>query len=208
MFRSFFSLFMVWLFLLVTACGSSGPARVESEPVAEPDFQSAVFRLGYGDVVKVSVWKNPEMSVEVPVRPDGFISLPLLGDVPAGGRTPQETAEDIEQRLTRYLRSPRVSLIVTQLNSAEFMNRVRVVGAVAAPKSLTWREGMTVLDLVLEAGGFNEFAAPESSKLYRKADGSTRIYPVFLESILEDGRLKTNYDLYPGDVVSVPERRF
>jgi len=98
--------------------------------------------------------------------------------------------------------------IVEELNSAEFQNRVRIVGGIAEPKSISHRDGMTVIDLVLEAGGVNEFSSPEGARLYRTIDGQPRVFPVYLQSILQDGILDTNYLLQPGDVISVPERRF
>ncbi len=195
--------------LMISACGSSGGRAVVSDlPPASTSSQTQVYRLGTGDMVRVNVWKNPDLSVEVPVRPDGFISVPLVGDVRAGGRTTGEIARETEQQLQQFIRSPQVSIIVTNLVSNEFLNRVRVVGAVAEPKSISHRDGMTVLDLVLEAGGLTDFASAQNAKLYRKSGGETLAYPLFLKSILEDGMLETNYVLAPGDVISIPERRF
>jgi len=197
------------LALVLIGCGTSGGVLEEELRPPEPEVgESPEYRLGSGDIVSVSVWKNPDLSVRVPVRPDGYISVPLVGDVLAGNLTPSEIARDTETKLLQYIRTPKVSIIVEELNSDEFKNRVRVVGGVAEPKSISHREGMTVLDLVLEAGGVNEFASPEAAKLYRPVDGVTKIYPVYLESILKDGVLDTNYSLYPGDVISIPERRF
>ena len=194
---------------LMTGCFSTGGQLAEEyRPPEQPASETPQYRLGAGDIVSVSVWKNPDLSVRVPVRPDGYISVPLVGDVLAGQRTPDEIARDTEDKLLQFIRTPKVSIIVEELNSDEFKNRVRVVGGVAEPKSISHREGMTVLDLVLEAGGVNEFASPESAKLYRTSNGDTKIYPVYLESILKDGVLDTNYGLYPGDVISIPERRF
>ncbi|MFT6308600.1 MAG: polysaccharide export outer membrane protein [Halioglobus sp.] len=166
------------------------------------------FRLGTGDVINVSVWKNPDLSARVPVRPDGYVSLPLVGEVLAGGRTPMEIAQDTEQKLTQFIRTPKVSVIIEEIPSAEFQNRVRVVGGVAEPKSISHRDGMTVIDLVLEAGGVNEFASPNAAKLYRKIDGMAREFEIYLDDILSKGMLDTNYRLVPGDVITIPERRF
>lgn len=200
---------LIFVALVLAGCGSRGGVLPEEFRPPEQELSaSPEYRLGAGDIVSVSVWKNPDLSVRVPVRPDGYISVPLVGDVLAGKRTPDEIARDTEGKLLQYIRTPKVSIIVEELNSDEFKNRVRVVGGVADPKSLSHREGMTVLDLVLEAGGVNEFASPESSKLYRTINGDTKIYPVYLESILKEGVLDTNYGLLPGDVISVPERRF
>jgi len=200
---------LVLLTIFLIGCGGRGGVLSEEFRPPEPSASSsAEYLLGAGDIVSVNVWKNPDLSVRVPVRPDGYISVPLVGDVLAGKRTPDAIARDTEAKLLQYIRTPKVSIIVEELNSDEFKNRVRVVGGVAEPKSISHREGMTVLDLVLEAGGVNEFASPESAKLYRTVNGETNIYPVYLESILKDGVLDTNYNLFPGDVISVPERRF
>ena len=195
--------------LLAGGCvGGGGTLPEDQRPPPIESSATPEYRLGPGDIVAVSVWKNPDLSVEVPVRPDGYISVPLVGDVLAGRRTPAEIAADTENKLTRFIRTPQVSIIVTELNSAEFQNRVRVVGGVAEPKSISHRDGMTVIDLVLEAGGVNEFASPDAARLYRTVDGETRTYPVFLDAILKDGVVDTNYPLIPGDVISIPERRF
>lgn len=200
---------VILLTVILAGCGSRGGVLPEEFRPPEPAIStSAEYLLGAGDIVSVNVWKNPDLSVRVPVRPDGYISVPLVGDVLAGKRTPDAIARDTEAKLLQYIRTPKVSIIVEELNSDEFKNRVRVVGGVADPKSISHREGMTVLDLVLEAGGVNEFASPESAKLYRTVNGETNLYPIYLDSILKEGVLDTNYPLYPGDVISIPERRF
>ena len=201
--------------LLLGACASSpdtaakdaaaGPAKNVHAP---PGFGVGEYRIGVDDGIRVSVWRNPELSITVPVRPDGKISVPLVGDVQAGGNTPEEVAAIIESELSRYVRNPSVSVIVTQLRSHEFLTRIRVTGAVRAPRSMPYRQGMTVLDAVLEAGGVNEFAAPGRTKLYRKSDTGTKVKKVDLDDILQKGKLKTNYDLMPGDIITVPERIF
>lgn len=196
------------LLALVGCAGTRGPLSDDLRP-AEPDTAAQPeFRLGQGDIIVVNVWKNPDLQVRVPVRPDGFISVPLVNDVLAGGKTPTEVAAEIESRLTQFIRTPQVSVIVEELNSAEFQNRVRVVGGVAEPKSIAHRDGMTVIDLVLEAGGVTDFANPDRARLIRNVDGVTESYPVYLEDILVGGNIDTNYRLVPGDVISIPERRF
>ncbi len=157
------------------------------------------------------MWRNPELSTTVPVRPDGKISMPLIGDVNAGGHTPEEVATTIRQKLSTYIREPNVAVILVELRSHEFLSRVRITGAVRTPRSITYRQGMTVLDAVLEAGGVNDFAAPNRTKLYRKDNRDktrTDIYDIELGDILNKGKLATNYPLLPGDVVTVPERLF
>ncbi|WP_220348925.1 polysaccharide biosynthesis/export family protein [Alkalilimnicola ehrlichii] len=116
--------------------------------------------IGPDDQLQVEVWRNPDLSVSVPVRPDGMVSVPLIGDVPAGGQTPQQVADSIEEKLRHYIREPQVTVIVTELRSHEFISRVRVTGAVGAPMSLPYRQGMTVLDAVLEAGGLPSLPLP------------------------------------------------
>jgi polysaccharide export outer membrane protein len=134
--------------------------------------------------------------------------MPLIGDVQAGGLTPEQVASDIQKKLLLYIRDPRVVVMVTQLVSHEFLSRVRVTGAVVEPTSLPFRQGMTVLDVVLEAGGVNEFASANRTKLYRKENGKTKIYDVRLGDILNKGKLETNMPLKPGDVITIPESVF
>ena len=141
----------------------------QQAPKLNPQAQAVTaYRIGVDDEVKVSVWQNPGLDVSVPVRPDGKISVPLVGDIDAGGRTPEEVAADIQDKLKTYVRDPQVTVILTQLRSHEYLSRVRVTGAVHQPVSVPYRQGMTVLDAVLAAGGTNEFAASDSTELYRK----------------------------------------
>ena len=198
---------LIGLVLALAAC-AAGP-RPGEMPTADPSIQAVdVYRIGVDDILRVSVWQNPDLNVEVPVRPDGNISVPLAGDVAAGGRTPQEVAESIREKLSSYLRDPNVTVILTELRSHEYLARVRVTGAVRSPVSVPYRQGMTVLDAVLEAGGPNEFAAADRTLLHRKADGGSRAYPVHLDRILKRGELATNHAVQPGDVITVPERTF
>lgn len=166
------------------------------------------YRIGVDDRLQVSVWRNPELSVSVPVRPDGKISVPLIGDVEAAGRAPTELAENIKRQLSSYIRDPSVVVTVTEMRSNEFVSRVRVTGAVRTPRSMPYRQGMTILDAVLESGGLNDFASPNRTKLYRRLKGKTEVFEVELGDILNKGRLETDLLLRPGDVISVPERLF
>lgn len=187
----------------VTTTGS------QQAPKLNPQAQAVTaYRIGVDDEVKVSVWQNPGLDVSVPVRPDGKISVPLVGDIDAGGRTPEEVAADIQDKLKTYVRDPQVTVILTQLRSHEYLSRVRVTGAVHQPVSVPYRQGMTVLDAVLAAGGTNQFAAADNTELYRKEGEGTRAYAVRLDRILQKGDLSTNYPVAPGDVITVPERVF
>ena len=191
--------------VLVAGC-ESVPAPVDARDRVSTNVEE--YRIGADDRVQVTVWRNPELSVTAPVRPDGKISVPLIGDVEAGGRTPGEVAENIKKQLAVYIREPNVAVIITELRSHEFLSRVRVTGAVRAAKSLPYRQGMTVLDVVLEAGGVNDFASANRTKLYRKSKDKTQVFEIELGNILNKGRLETNLFLRPGDVITVPERLF
>jgi polysaccharide export outer membrane protein len=195
--------------LIVVGCASVSevpqPADGAAQALANVEGD---YRIGLDDRVQVNVWRNPELSVIAPVRPDGKISVPLIGEVEAGGQTPSEVAENIRKRLSAYIREPNVAVILTELRSHEFLSRVRVTGAVRTPRSMPHRQGMTVLDVVLEAGGVNDFASPNRTKLYRKLKDKTEVFAIELGDILNKGRLETNLLLRPGDVITVPERLF
>jgi len=192
------------LSVLLAGCASSGYSTAGAPPDGDPVVDA--YRIGVDDVVQVSVWGSPDLGVTAPVRPDGMISVPLLGDVKAGGRTPSEVSADIQQRLGEYVKSPQVAVILTELRSHEYLSRVRVTGAVRQPVSIPYRQGMTVLDAVLAAGGVTEFAAPNRSSLYRRNGDGTASYQVNLQEILNNGDLTTNFDVAPGDVITVSER--
>ncbi|MEO7014029.1 MAG: XrtA/PEP-CTERM system exopolysaccharide export protein [Dokdonella sp.] len=202
------SRFFVGALLLLLAACASGP-QPGSTPKINPEAQAVdAYRIGVDDVIRVAVWQNPDLDVTVPVRPDGRISVPLVGDVEAGGRTPEEVSVEIKTALEKFVRNPQVTVIIDQLRSHEYLSRVRVTGAVRTPISVPYRQGMTILDAVLAAGGTNEFAAAGRTELYRKDGETTRAFPVRLDRILEKGDLESNYKVQPGDVITVPERAF
>lgn len=202
--------------IIITFClGLLACAQQASIPSSDPAALSpsvpmtvSEYRIGVDDQVSVNVWRNPELSVMMPVRPDGKISVPLIGDVQAGGRTPEDVAAEIKESLSVFVRNPSVTVIITDLRNYEYISRIRVTGAVQTPTSFSYRQGMTVLDAILEAGGVNEFAAPDRSKLYRRIEGKTEVYDIQLGGILNQGELSTNYFLRPGDIITVPERFF
>jgi len=189
--------------LLLAGCASSGTVATGAPPAPG---SADDYLIGVDDMVQVSVWRNPELGITAPVRPDGKISVPLVGDVVAGGRTPDAVAKDLQEKLAAYVREPQVTVILTELRSHEYLSRVRVTGAVRQPVSIPYRQGMTVLDAVLAAGGVTEFAAPNRSSLHRKSGDGSQAYGVLLNDILENGNLSTNYKVAPGDVITVPER--
>lgn len=191
--------------VILAACSSN---KAVSLPEAADASVLAEYRIGVGDALSVNVWRNPEMSLNVPVRPDGKISMPLIGDIMAADLTTEQLSQNITKSLTTYIRSPQVTVIVTNPSSSDFQRRVRITGAVASPQSIPYREGMTVLDLVLLAGGPNQFASANKAKLYRKVNNELKVYPIKLEDLINDGDVATNYPLQPSDIVTVPERNF
>jgi len=203
---------LIGMLAVLLAVSLAGCASDPPPPMAAGGAGAAVprvYHIGPGDHLKVDVWKQPELSEKVPVRPDGRISMPLIGDVHVGGKTPSAVGTEIQQKLATYIRDPRVTVVVEKLGGQQYESRVRVTGAVAHPSSLDYRNGMTVLDAVLDAGGVNKFAAPSRAKLYRlEPDGKTKVYDLRLDKILNDGDLASNVTLQPGDVIAVPQRLF
>jgi polysaccharide biosynthesis/export protein len=203
--------FIVFALAVLAGCAGqpvSSPDEIEKALAAGPDAMAEEYILGPTDVVTVSVWRNPDLSLSVPVRPDGKISVPLVGDVVADGRTPEQLASSITASLSEYIREPQVSVVVTSMGSHEFTDRVRVTGAVRQPISTPYRQGMTVLDIFLTAGGANEFAALNEARLHRDMNGKVVTIPVRLNEILTEGDIETNYTVRPGDILAIPERNF
>jgi polysaccharide export outer membrane protein len=194
--------------VMLAACATGGstsapPKMDATNPVVQD------YLIGVDDQLQITVWHNPDLSVSVPVRPDGKITVPLVGDVSAGGRNTDQVGAEIQTKLAQYIRDPQVAVILTALRSHEYLSRVRVTGAVRSPISIPYRQGMTVLDAVLAAGGTTEFAAPDRTELYRRTEaGATQAYAVRLEKILQQGDLTNNYPVQPGDVITVPQRAF
>jgi len=177
-------------------------------PKEVADYTSEVYQIGVGDQLNVMVWRNADLTITVPVRPDGKISVPLVGDIFAAGKSAPTLAKEIEGVLTNFIRTPQVTVIITNANSTEFINRVRVTGAVNSPMSMPFRKGMTVLDLVLLSGGVSEFADGNNTTLYRLTSTGIETYPVYVEDILKNGDVRSNYTLMPSDIVTVPEQLF
>lgn len=180
---------------------AQAPVLVPATPAVTPDYV-----IGPGDELQVFVWRDPELTVTVPVRPDGKISTPLVEDMPAVGKTPVMLARDVEKVLSVYVKSPQVNIIVTKPASA--FSQVKVIGQVLHPAAVPYREGMTVLDAVLAVGGLANFAAGNRSHIVRMAQGKEIQLAVKLESLVNSGDMRQNLRLQPGDVLVVPESRF
>jgi polysaccharide export outer membrane protein len=186
---------------------SAPPAAGTADAPPKEDDNASKYIIGPGDTLQVFVWRNPELSTTAAVRPDGKISTPLAEDIVAVGKTPSQLARDMEKALSNYVRSPTVNIIVTSAIST--FSQVKVVGQVARPSAVAYREGMTVMDVVLAVGGLSEFAAGNRAKIVRSAaDGKQQEIPVKLANLLNKGDMKQNVALKPGDVLVVPQSRF
>ena len=195
--------------VIIGLTGCAGTPNLPASGAGEgPSVLVESYKMSVGDQVQVNVWKNAELSVSEPIRPDGKISLPLIGDVMAAGLEPQELAAEIKERLYAFVKKPNVTVILTSLQGHEFLSRVRVTGSVEQNMSMPYQQGMTVLDAVLEAGGVNLYADSNRTRLYRRIGGASETYDIRLKDILEEGDMSTNALLVPGDVITVPERRF
>lgn len=162
--------------------------------------------IGPGDTLQVFVWRNPELTATVPVRPDGKISTPLNEDMVAVGKTPSRLARDIEKVLSEYVRSPTVNVIVN--TPVGVYSQIQVIGQVTKPGPLPYRAGMKVLDAVLAVGGLTQFAAGNRAKVVRTVDGHPQQLRVKLDALVNKGDMGQNLELRPGDVLVVPESVF
>ena len=191
----------------IIGCTSSLP--LELPPTPSQAAAKAVgndYIIGPGDVLEVFVWRNPELSVTIPVRPDGKISTPLVENMVAIGKTPLQLGHDMEGVLAEYVRSPKVNIIVTTAASA--FSLVKVVGQVAHPQALPYREGMTVLDAILAVGGLGQFASGNRARIVRVEHGQQTTIRVKLADLVNSGDVRENMPLKPGDVLVVPQSMF
>lgn len=162
------------------------------------------YLIGPLDGLNVFVWRNPELTVGVTVRPDGRLSMPLIDDLPATGKTPSELARDIEEELSVYIQQPIVTVVVNGFNGP-FSQQVRVLGEAGTPQAIPYRANMTLLDVMIQVGGLTEFAAGDRATLVRFEDGEQREYRLRIESLIKDGDINANVKILPGDVVIIPE---
>ena len=196
-----------WLLLslLVAGCASA-PTPAPAPTPTDTKTPDSNYIIGPGDSLNVFVWRNPELSVTVPVRPDGKISTPLVEDMVAVGKTPPQLARDMEKVLSEYVRSPKVNIIVTTAASA--FSLVKVVGQVQHPSALPYREGMRVLDAILAVGGLTQFASGNRARIVRVENGKETIIHVKVADLVNSGDVKQNELLKPGDVLVVPQSIF
>jgi polysaccharide export outer membrane protein len=193
--------------LVLGGCASQQDSRAEL-PKASGDAQySTRYRIAPGDDVQIFVWRNPEVSTSVPVRPDGLLSAPLLEEVPAAGKTPAELARDLEAELSTYLRDPLVTVIVNNFVGT-FREQIRIVGEATSPRALIYNDSMTLLDVMIQVGGITDFADGNNATLIRTVDGNEELFRLRLDDLIRDGDITANVDMRPGDVIIVPEAWF
>jgi polysaccharide export outer membrane protein len=161
--------------------------------------------IGPLDTVNIVVWRNPELTTSVPVRPDGRITTPLAEDVQAIGRSPSELARDIEKSLANFVREPAVTVVVTGFQGP-YNQQVRVIGEAAKPAALPYRTGMTLLDAMIQVGGLTDFANGNGAVLVRPGEGKQ--YGLRLRDLISRGQIEANVDLLPGDVIIIPQSWF
>ena len=191
------------LLFLLGACGSPhAPAPLSIG--AAPDLH---YVIGPGDNLNIQVWRNPEVSISLPVRPDGKISSPLVEDLTAANKTPSQLARDIEKALAKFIQDPIVTVMVTSF-VGPYDKQVRVIGQAARPQALQYREKMTLMDVMIAVGGITDFAAGNKASIVRNVEGKQRQFGVRLESLIRDGDISANVDMLPGDVLVIPESFF
>ncbi len=187
---------------MIMGCQSS-PYPPAPQSAETPDY---LYKIGTLDTVSVIVWRNPELSTSVPVRPDGRITAPLIEDLPALGKDPTTLARDIEKALAKYIRDPVVTVIVTGFNGP-YPEQIRVVGEAQKPQALSYRQGMTLLDLMIAVGGLTDFADGNAASIMRTSEGGKQ-YSVRLKDLVKRGDISANVDVKPGDILLIPQSWF
>jgi len=203
--RSLYSLLAMLAGGLLAGCASLGGASYPPAPVgaAQADYS---YLIGAGDTLNITVWRNPELSMTVPVRPDGKISAPLVEELMVQGKTSVAVARDIEKKLSTYVRDPVVTVIVTGF-VGPFSEQIRVVGEAAKPQFLPYREKMTLLDVMIAVGGLTDFADGNGATILRTAEGNKQ-YAVRLKDLIRRGDVSANVEMRPGDILIIPQSFF
>ena len=180
---------------------SSDTSQVISKDTAQK------YLIGPGDQLSVFVWGDQELSTQVVVRPDGRISTPLVEDMQASGKTPTELARSLEKELSTFVKNPKVTVSISHF-VGQYTEQVRVVGQAAQPQAIPFRQGMTLLDVIIAVGGLTEFAAGNKASIVRRVDGETEQFRVLLDDLIRDGDISANAQMRPGDVLIIPETWF
>jgi polysaccharide export outer membrane protein len=187
--------------VVLLGCANKYPPAPRA--AATPDYH---YVIGAGDQVNIIVWRNPDLSTSVPVRPDGRISVPLVEDLVCIGKDPTTLARDIEKALSKYIRDPIVTVEVTAF-VGPYSEQIRVIGEAAHPQGIPYKQNMTLLDVMIVVGGITDFADGNSAKLLRASDGN-KLYNVRLKDLLRRGDISANVDVKPGDVLIIPQSWF
>jgi polysaccharide export outer membrane protein len=194
---------------LAAACALAlgGCATRGGQQPVETQVTDSQYLIGPGDAVNIIVWRNPEVSMSVPVRPDGKITTPLVEDLPAAGKTSTALARDIEKALAKYIQQPVVTVVVTNF-IGNYSEQVRVIGQAAKPQALPYRRDMSLMDVMIAVGGTTEFAAGNRASLIRNVDGKQQRFNVRLDDLIKEGDISANVPMRPGDVLVIPESFF
>jgi polysaccharide export outer membrane protein len=192
------------LMALTLAGCASAPAPIA---VKEDSLPSKDYLIGPGDTLNVVVWRNPEVSGSMQVRPDGKITTPLVEDLQASGKTPTELARDIEKALAKFIQQPVVTVVVTGF-VGNYNEQVRVIGQAAKPQALPYRRDMSLMDVLIAVGGVTEFASGNRASVIRTIDGKQTRMPVRLHDLIKEGDISANMMMRPGDVLVIPESFF
>jgi len=198
--REWSALGLVGLVLSLGGCATNLPE-------VEPEIETLPYLIGAGDTLNIVVWRNPELSLTIPVRPDGTITTPLVEDLPATGKTATQLARDIERALARYIQSPVVTVIVTSFVGT-YGQQVRVIGEAAKPQALSYRQYMTLMDVMIAVGGITDFADGNKASILRTSGGKTQQFRVRLTDLVKGGDLSANVTMRPGDVLIIPQSFF
>jgi polysaccharide export outer membrane protein len=197
--------------LLVLAVALGACSRYGELPAAQQVSSDAPptpsYIIGPGDALNIFVWRNQDLTTTVTVRPDGRISVPLIEDLPAAGKTPTELARDIERRLGRFVRDPVVTVIMSGF-VGPYSQQIRVVGEATRPQALPYRENMSIMDVMIQVGGLTQFASGNRTVIIRRVEGRQVSYRVRLDDLLKDGDITANVNVLPGDVVVIPQSWF
>lgn len=189
--------------LLVAGCGSLSGLPPAPAAAAAADYS---YVIGAGDSLSIIVWRNPEISLSVPVRPDGKISTPLIEDLHVQGKTPAQIGREIETRLSKYVRDPQVTVIVTSFVGG-YAEQVRVIGEAVRPQALPFKQRMTLLDVMIAVGGLTDFAAGNRALILRTSEGNKQ-YSVRVKDLVKNGDISANVEMRPGDVLIIPQSYF
>ena len=188
----------------ITLVACSDREMLPAAELGSTGIEAPLYRIGPGDNLTLFVWRNPELSTSVVVRPDGRLSVPLINDLQASGRTPSELADDVEKELGVFIQDPFVTVIMSGF-VGEFDQQVRVVGEATNPAAIPFRADMTLLDVMISVGGLTEFADGNSATLVRVVEGQQKEFGLELDRLIRDGDVGANVALLPGDVIIIPE---